>query len=265
MNRHHSIAVASAMLGLVLWMAGPAGAPASAGAPSVRFDHSTWDGLVKTYVDDDGLVDYRRWKANDARRLKAYLAIFSFVNPEQLADRSERLAFWINAYNALTVDAILHFYPLKSIKDKVSRVVGYNVWDDYRMSVGGTEYSLNDIEHKVLRPMQEPRIHFAIVCASKSCPVLRNEAYTSTHLDAQLDDATRGFFASPRGLRLDPEAGRASLSSILKWFAEDFGTDEERRDFVARYAPTPAARNLLRSPDVKIGYLTYDWGLNEQP
>jgi hypothetical protein len=239
----------------------------SAGAQPARLrvDHATYGGLLEKYVSGAGLVDYAAWKADvaDASRLKGYLALLGLVSPALLTDRGEQLAFWINAYNALTIDAVLHFHPLRSIKDKVSRIGGYNVWDDYPLRVGGRAYSLNQIEHDVLRPLGEQRIHFAIVCASLGCPTLRAEAYTGERLDAQLDDDTRDFFASPEHLRIDRETRTVFLSPILRWFRKDFGgTDAAVLAFVARYAPTEADRTFLATPGLGISYLPYDWSLN---
>jgi hypothetical protein len=232
--------------------------------PVGRVDHSAYDALLKRYVDSRGLVNYRAWKADDRQTLTAYLAALSSVNPDRLTARRERLAFWINAYNALTIDAILHFYPVKSIKDKVSRLFGYNVWDDYPLEVAGRAYSLNDIEHKVLRPMGEPRIHFAIVCASIGCPKLRTDAYTGARIDAQLDDNARDFFASAQRFRIDRQARTVYLSPILSWFGEDFGgTDEKKLAFVQPFV-ADGDRAFLGTPGLAIAYLTYDWSLNEQ-
>jgi len=181
-----------------------------------------------------------------------------------LPGRKDRLAFWINAYNALTIDAILHFYPIGSIKDKVSRLFGYNVWDDYPLTVAGRAYSLNAIEHEVLRPMGEPRIHFAIVCASRSCPRLRREAYVAERLDAQLDDSTRGFFRAADRFRIDRAGKTVYFSPILDWFSGDFGgTNEKKIAFAQRFVDTDD-RLFLDTPGLSVSYLPYDWSLNEQ-
>ena len=196
-------------------------------ATLMRVDHSAYDALLAKYVDANGLVDYATWKASDVLSLKAYLTTLSATDPDGFTDRHEELAFWINAYNALTIDAILHFYPVTSIKDKVSRLFGYNVWDDYPLRVAGRSYSLNDIEHKVLRPVGEPRVHFAIVCASIGCPKLRREAYAADRLDAQLDNNARDFFGSSDRFHIDRATHTVYLSPILRWFGE--GTRRRRR------------------------------------
>jgi len=230
----------------------------------IPVDHSVFDRLLKRYVDDNGLVNYKAWKAQDEQTLRNYLKLLGKVDPDPLG-RSEKLTFWINAYNALTIQGILEFYPVKSIKDKVSRILGFNIWDDYPMTVNGKEHSLNDIEHKVLRKMGEPRIHFAIVCASVGCPRLRNEAYTEAKLNSQLDDQAGYFFAQPRNLRIDRAGKTVWLSSILNWFGEDFGgSDRAKLDFVGKYVKEENDRKFLQSEGLKVKYLDYDWSLNEQ-
>jgi hypothetical protein len=234
-------------------------------APSgTAVDHSEFDRLLRTYVDEGGLVDYKAWKAHDEETLRNYMQSLSKVDPGRLG-RSERLAFWINSYNALTIQGILEFYPVKSIKDKVSRVLGFNIWDDYPMTVYGKPYSLNDIEHNILRKMGEPRIHFAIVCASVGCPKLRNEAYTAGDLDSQLQDNARDFFARPRNFRIDKRRNTVYLSSILDWFGADFGgADGAKLDFAGKYLSKEEDKEFLRSGKPKVKYLDYDWSLNEQ-
>ena len=208
-------------------------------------DHSVFDRLLKRYVDEDGWVNYRAWKDQDEKTLRNYLQSLGEVDPEPL-ERPEKLAFWINAYNALTIQGILEFYPLKSIREKVSRFVGFNIWDDYPMTVHGKAYSLNDIEHRILRKMDEPRIHFAIVCASVGCPKLRNEAYRARDLDSQLQDNAKDFFARPRNFRIDRRRNTVYLSSILDWFGEDFGgSDRAKLDSVI---PFLSASSRWRSP-----------------
>lgn len=258
-----TISRASAIVGCLAVLASPSSA-ARVVAATVRVDHAAYDALLKRYVAD-GLVDYKAWKANDVHALKGYLTLLSMVDPKLLADRHERLAFWLNAYNALTIDAILHFYPVKSIKDKVSLLFGYNVWDDYPIRIGGLDYSLNDIEHKILRPMGDPRIHFAVVCASRGCPRLRDEAYTADRVDMQLDDNARRFFSSSAGMRIEHADRTVYLSSILKWFGKDFGeTDAAKLAFVRRFVSAESDREFLTTPNLDISYLPYDWSLNER-
>lgn len=227
-------------------------------------DHSVFDRLLKEYVDETGLVNYKAWKSQDEETLGNYLKSLGEIDSERLG-RTEKIAFWVNAYNALTIRGILEFYPVKSIRDKVSRFLGFNIWDDYPMTVKGRSYSLNYIEHKILRKMDEPRIHFAIVCASVGCPKLRDEAYTGAKMNVQLEEQAEHFFAQPRNFRIDRERNKVYLSSILDWFGEDFGgSDREKLDFVSKYLSKEKDRDFLRSGKPKVKYLNYDWSLNEQ-
>ena len=151
--------------------------------PTTEVNHAVWDDLLQKYVDDRGMVDYAAWKSNkiDMRSLDEYLHHLSSaqVLPQTSTNRNAQLAFWINAYNAVTVHGILREYPTESIKDHVSRFGGYSIWKHYQLYVDGKPYSLDDIEHKVLRKMNEPRIHFAVVCASISCPRLLNARFST--------------------------------------------------------------------------------------
>ena len=229
-----------------------------------RVDHSVYDGLLKKYVDDRGMIDYRTWKARDVGTLDGYLDMLKGVDPDGLRDRNEVFAFWINAYNALTIRGMLHFYPTSSIRDHVS-LLGYSIWKDYKINVRGTDYSLDDIEHEILRKMDEPLVHFALVCASIGCPPLMTEAFTAEHLDRQLRQNTLVFFADPSKFRADPGNQTVWLSPIMDWYKDDFGKNRRARlDFIAPYVPDDAARALLRRKDVAVDYLHYDWGINEQ-
>ncbi len=231
-----------------------------------RIDHSTWNALLQRYCDDRGFVDYQAWKASsaDVQQLDDYLAHLSQANPSLTAAQSGKLAFWINAYNALTIKGILLEYPTKSIKDHQSLTFGYKIWDDLLLVVGGERYSLNNIEHDLLRKMGEPRIHFAIVCASISCPSLRNEAYTAQQLDAQMTDNAQQFFADPT--KFAAGENELKLSKILSWFGGDFGADQAAQlRAIAPYLPTEHARQLAVSGQAKVSFMSYDWGLNEQP
>ena len=160
-----------------------------------RIDHSAWDALLKKYVDAQGQVAYQAWKnsAGDSQVLDAYINSLSRANTQTQASREAKLAFWINAYNAVTVKGILREYPTTSIRNHTAKVFGYNIWQDLMLTVGNSTYSLEDMEHKVLRKMGEPRVHFAIVCASYSCPRLLNEAYVAARLEKQLTINTRVF------------------------------------------------------------------------
>ena len=220
--------------------------PPAAGdaAPS----HAAFDALLRRYVSSSGAVDYRGLKSEHAA-LKSYLQTLSDNTPSDDWSRDEALAYWINAYNAATLDLILDNYPLASIKD----LDGGNPWDVKRIRLGDKTYSLNGIENDVIRPrFREPRIHFAVNCAAKGCPPLRNEAYTAERLDAQLREQTRKFL---RDDDYNQVAGaRATLSPIFDWYGTDFG---DVAAFVSRYRDDVSA-------DTDVGFGTYDWSLNAQ-
>ncbi len=244
-----------------------ANVPAGRQVSMDQIDHGTWDRLLQQYVDDNGRVAYARWKrsAADTKSLDEYLAHLSSANPHAQASREAQLAFWINAYNAVTIRGILREYPTSSIRNHTAKLVGYNIWDDLLLIVGGTGYSLNEIEHEILREMGEPRIHFAIVCAAISCPRLLNEAYTKDQLESQLKTNSQHFFAQPGNFQHDTSREVMQLSSILKWFGEDFGQSTvEQLRAIAPYLPTREAQSAAQAGNVSVSYLKYDWGLNDQ-
>jgi hypothetical protein len=177
--------------------------------------------------------------------------------------REQKLAYWINVYNAFTVRLVVDHYPLRSI-----RSIGVLPGSAFRKSfipmksLRGRKLSLDDVEHEILRrEFDEPRIHFAIVCASLSCPVLRGEAYRARELDSQLDHAAREFVRDPRRNRFDAGAGIFHASAIFKWFREDFERGGSLRSFLSSYTDRAAAA-ALRNGDARIEYLDYDWSLN---
>jgi len=244
---------------------------ADAAPPLVPFDkvdHSVWDRLLRKYVDGNGMVDYAAWKASesDTSSLRQYVAALGRADPEAPTTEGGRLAFWINAYNALTVYGILEVYPTSSIRNHTAKVLGYNIWRDLLLPVAGKKYSLEDIEHKVLRKLGEPRIHFAIVCASIGCPRLRNEAYTRAGLESQLVENTRDFFSRPEHFRVDAAKRIVYVSPILQWFGEDFGpTPQQRLKKLVKYLPADdGILQLIGQGDFSVGYLDYDWSLNDQ-
>ena len=228
--------------------------------------HQAWDELLRRYVDADGLVDYTGWKqsSEDVQRLDDYLATLSRADEARDTTAEHRLAFWINAYNAVTVRGILREYPTTSIQNHVARVWGYNLWRDLKLIVRDRRYSLGEIEHAVLRRMNEPRIHFAIVCASRGCPRLLNEAYSAERLEEQLSRNTLAFFADPTKCSVDAAQNELSLSPILNWFAADFGASTPAvLQRIADWMPE-SAQAVAQSKDVRVKYLEYDWSLNDQ-
>ena len=229
--------------------------------------HGAWDALLARYVDDSGNVAYSLWQksAVDMRALDAYLAALSAADPQTSASEPAQLVFWINAYNAVTVRGILREYPTTSIRNHTPKLFGYNIWYDLLLTVGGRQYSLHQMEHEILRKMDKPRIHFAIVCASRSCPRLLNEAYAADKLEDQLTDNTKVFFANPGNFRFEPGSRRMQLSSIVKWYSEDFGDGQaEQLRTIAPYLPNRRAHDAAMKNAVVVSYLEYDWLLNDQ-
>ncbi len=262
---------AATLLGLAAFaapaLAKPAG-HAAGGVPCAAFDHehAAWEAIVSRYVHD-GVVDYSGLKHSGTEALGDYLrSLESVCREHYLAwPRDQQLAFWINAYNAYTIELILEHYPLKSI-----RSIGFLPGSAFRdpfiplTFLRDKALSLNDIEHDVLRNyFREPRIHFAIVCASQSCPVLRSDAYRAATLDTQLTDATRHFLSDGTRNHFDRAARTLQLSSIFKWFREDFERSARTLPaFVARYAEPATAAALSSGDDVRVEFLDYDWSLN---
>ena len=233
-----------------------------------EIDHSGLDRLLARYVDQRGMVDYAGWKKSrqDLRALEDYLKSIGCVDLRKSASRQAKLAFWINAYNALTLNGMLREYPTDSIRNHTARLFGYNIWQDLQVWVDGDYYFIEQMEHEILRPMSEPRIHFAIVCASIGCPKLRNEAYTLSRLEEQLDSNARDFFADRNKFRADARSRTLYVSPILKWFGGDFGRNQgEVLRFIAPYLPSESARKLALQRNARVRYLDYDWGINEQP
>ncbi len=230
-----------------------------------RIGHDTFDGLLKKYVDNDGMVNYKAWHASPADRaaLTSYLEFLSRADATVPATREAKLAFWINAYNALTLEGILRVYPTTSIRNHTAKLAGYNIWKKLHLQVGNQQVTLDHIEHKILRPMGEPRVHFAIVCASIGCPRLLNEAYVPDRLGDQLATNTVDFFSRPQNLKLDGQ-GNLYLSQILDWFGGDFGSSSQAQmQVLQRYFPQPA-QALVASGRYNIKFLEYDWNLNAQ-
>lgn len=228
-------------------------------------DHAVYDQLLQTYVNGDGMVNYAAWRhsATDRKSLQNYLVRLSQASPAVKASRTGQLAFWINAYNATTIEGILQVYPTSSIRNHTAKVAGYNLWKDLPLLVGGKPHSLDAMEHQILRKMGEPRIHFAIVCASIGCPRLLNEAYAPDRIEEQLAMNTRDFFSRSQNFRVD-QSGVMHVSSILDWFGEDFGpTQQAKFTALQHYLPEDAQRMAV-NPRTRLVFQDYDWSLNEQ-
>ena len=233
---------------------------------TVTVDHSAWDALLKTYLvpGEDGLnyVDYGRFKAKGAKALKDYVASLEATDVTKL-NRPEQFAFWANLYNAKTIDIILDHYPVKSIKD--IRLTFYRPFDGPWVAevtkVNGIDLSLNDIEHTIMRGLwKEPRVHYAVNCASIGCPNLMTKAFTGANLESMLDKGARAYVNSPRGIQI--KDGKVIASKIYRWFAEDFGGSEKGVLAHARaHAEGDLAKSLTRTS--AIADYEYDWNLND--
>ena len=219
--------------------------------------HQQWDKLLKKHIDESGMVNYKGFQEDNAA-LGAYLKTLSDNVPQSSWSENEQKAYWINAYNAFTVSLILQNYPVKSIKDIAGTVYKVDTpWDIKFINIGGKKYDLNNIEHGILRKKyNDPRIHFALVCAAISCPKLRKEAYTGSQLDAQLEDAGKDFLNDKSKNRIN--ADRTDLSQYFSWYKDDFTKNGSFVNFINKYSETKINSNT------KIGYLDYNWSLNEQ-
>lgn len=214
--------------------------------------HAAVDALLSANVSS-GTVNYRALKAKPAA-LKAYLDSLAGVAERSFKgwSKDQQLAYYINLYNAATLQLIVDHYPVKSIKDIGGWFKG--PWDQPVVRLFGKKITLNNLEHDIIRKQfKEPRIHMALVCAAKGCPPLRNEAYTAEKLDVQLDAQSRGYLASPLGLQLNRAKGEARVSSIFKWYGGDFPSVEK---FVEKHGG-------VSLDGLKLRYLDYDWSLNE--
>jgi hypothetical protein len=205
-------------------------------------------------------VDYRELaRSQDWRRLLANLAT---TNPDLLATRNEKLAFWINAYNILAIDLVVKNRPIESIRD-IGNLLR-PVWKLSAGRVGGRNVTLAGIEHETLRPMGEPRIHGAVVCASVSCPPLKRSAWLAESLGEQLDAAMRIWLADPAtGLRVDAANETLYLSRVFDWFEEDFEPSGGVLAFIEPYLRPADRAWLARHPEPRIRHLSYDWNLND--
>lgn len=209
--------------------------------------HNRWNKILQKHVSESGNVDYEGIK--NESEFEVYIDYLCENLPDDTWTREEKLAYWINAYNALTVDLILRNYPIKSIKDIKDS------WDQRLWQFGDKWQNLNDIEHKILREMNEPRIHFAIVCASISCPKLQNEAFTASNIETQLTKATKEFLNDASKNEISED--HIKLSKIFKWFKKDFEQDGDLIDFLNQYS------DVNISSSAKKSFKDYNWNLND--
>jgi hypothetical protein len=249
------------------------------------FDYDDYAEVLRTHINGKGLVDYKQLKTNPERLLSYIDAIARLPRSRyEKWDEQARMAFWINAYNGLTLKAIIDNYPIKASfwrsrlypKNSIRQISG--VWDGIEFAVMGRKLTLEHIEHKILRAQfNEPKIHVALVCAALGCPVLRNEPYVGSQLEEQLDDQARQFLGDRRKFRIDRSRDVVYLSPIFKWFGKDFvrtyalaerlgrhdGQTSAVLNFVTGYLDETDMR-YVRAGSFKVKYLDYDWSLNEQ-
>jgi hypothetical protein len=255
-----------------------------AAAPSGEFSYEPYASTLLDHVDMRDLVDYAGLRTNRGD-LDAFVASLATLDPAVYEgwDSDGKIAFWLNAYNALTLRAIVDHYPiqpstLRSLvypENSIRQIPG--VWKKLRFRVMGQERTLDEIEHEILRvEFDEPRIHMALVCAAMGCPPLRWEPYTGEKLDGQLEDQIVKFLSHERRFHLDPEGGRVELSPIFEWFGDDFvsvyepdrgyeGRSPAQRavlHFIALHLEGPD-KEFVKRGDYRIVYLDYDWSLNE--
>lgn len=219
--------------------------------------HKGWNTLLNKHVDEAGNVDYKGFKSEE-KALNEYLTVLSKNHPDNSWKRNDRLAFWINAYNAFTVKLIVKNYPLKSIKDLGGSIYKVNTpWDIKFIKIGEEVYDLNNIEHGMIRKeFSDPRIHFAVNCASVSCPKLRNEAYVGTTIEQQLEDQAK-YFINNKVKNQIKSTKKAKLSKIFRWYKGDFtSSGMSIVEYINQYA------DVKLEADAKIEFLDYDWDLN---
>ena len=219
--------------------------------------HRLWNQLLAEWVSEKGFVNYRGFKTSE-KKLDLYLSKLSTDFPDSSWTRNEKLAYWINAYNAFTIKLILTHYGVKSIKD-IKQSPYTSPWKIPFFKIGDVSFTLDKIEHEILRKeFGDPRIHFAIVCASYSCPQLRREAYVPKHLDQQLEEQTKLFINDPSKNEIGEKS--IQLSSILKWYKSDFANQFANDATLVQWLRNYSSINI--SGEATLGYLPYRWELN---
>ena len=261
----------------------PAGVVARAASVGPAFSHAELDDVLARFVDERGLVDYRRLTADPAQLERYHLALTARSpdsDPAVFPTPDDQLAYWIDAYNAAVLSIVVAYYPIRSVTDVgapfplwvFSDKIGFFVLQ--RITLGGESMSLHSLESSIIRGrFTDPRVHFALNCASRGSPRLARSAFTGAALDEQLDRAAKGFFAEEQNLRIDHAERVIYLSSILDWYEGDFtGWLAARRpdrpatllEYAALYVPPERAAELARARDYAIRFVPYDWSLNDQ-
>ncbi len=229
---------------------------------AAAFDHVAWDRVLKAHVSEIGEVDYAAIQAG-SKDLDIYLRQLAEASPrnrpEMFPSRAHELAYWINAYNAFVTRGVVDHWPTRSVLD-LAPLKRFFWREDY--TAGGVKMSLYALENDIIRgKYHEPRIHFAIVCASLSCPMLAREAFTGENLEVLLDRQARRFVQQRRSVTIDAAAGEVTLSEIFKWYKDDFGSSI--LDYIRRYASEEQRRAIDALKQPKIKYYDYDWSIND--
>jgi len=220
-------------------------------------DYQVWAKVLKEHVDDQGKVDYNKLKNNQAD-LDAFIEKVRNANIDEMSD-IEQKTFWINAYNALTLQTIIDHYPVKSI-----RLINFGLVWKLSKHVAQEKHSLGNIEHEILRPLGDPRVHFALNCASIGCPKLPIKPFDPQQLDKQLDFETRRFINDTEKVRLDREENVLYHSELFNWYEDDFlFVSEDKLSYIKEYL-NEDDRAYLDANEVVLKKIKYDWGLNKQ-
>ncbi len=271
-------------LAVLLVACATVGPPAPSSPPvGAGFSHADFEAFLRRHVDEEGRLDYAA-VASDRTDLDRYLTQLAGVSPDSDPERfptdRDRLAYWLNAYNASVISLVLAHYPIASVMDVrpplpfrfLPSGAGFFVF--HRVMLGGRRVTLYGLEHRIIRRrFQDPRIHFALNCASRGCPRLPATAFSSTALEKQLESESRSFVADEQNARVDAQARTLYLSSIFDWFEEDFthwlaehrpGVKRSLRSYVLLYASESKGASIRECSDCRLAFVPYDWALNDQ-
>lgn len=231
---------------------------------AVQVDHSPWQQILDQYLKVEGTpeatsFDYAAVTKSHKQQLEDYINTLTLMDVFALSMPQQK-AYWINLYNAVTVNLVLDHYPVETIRDIKFGFFSFGPWNEKLITVKGKELSLNDIEHRILRPIwKDPRIHYAVNCASKGCPNLAAKAYSASNTESQLEKAASDYINHKRGVSIDGDT--LVLSSIYDWYQVDFGSSESQLiEHLKQYA-SDGLKSRLSSQFDEVDY-EYDWALN---
>lgn len=226
----------------------------------------SWDRMLHQYVDTQGRVNYQTWKQEAGPRLQQWLDELAQLNLQDYPNANQQLALWLNLYNALVIAQVLQIYPIPSIRPQILGIPNWLAFLKFFTrrvyTLGDRSYSLNDIEHRTIRPQfKDPRVHFALVCAAIGCPLLRNEAYQLDQIQAQLDNDASRFINNPAKVRFDTNTNTLYCSQIFRWYQSDFLTHSSS---IPTYIQTFLTSTDCLTDTTPVRYLKYDWSLNQR-